>query len=261
MIEIDTKISRLYREASTGDPPAALDAAILAAALKQVAKRQRREGSQRHGRSLWSRWMVPVGAIATLVLGVSIALLVERERPGTSGGTAIRQTPPLQQSWPPAPVTESVKPKAADSAAPEAAARKEAPASAAPAQAPALPAPALRPAEPAPSTTEAFPAENRAKVTAPSLAAPTAATESNVAGDSAIGGAGAAAPAAPAAAGKLAPMRQQAIQRSAEDWLDEIRRLMSEGREQEAAEQLAQFRNVYPAYAVPESLLKNESLK
>lgn len=259
MTEIDPKLSRLYREASTEDPPAALDAAILAAARKQVAKPQRRAGSQRRERSLWSRWLVPASAIATLVLGVSIALLVEREHPETIDDTAIRQIPPRRQAPPPARVIESPKPKAADSAAPAAAAKKEAPAAAAPAQSPAatLPAqaPAPRPAEPAPSAAEAFPAESRAKAAAPRTAAPKAATESNVAGDSANRSAGTAAPAAPAAAGKLAPMRQQAIQRSPEAWLDEISRLKREGREKEAAEQLAEFRNVYPAYAVPESLL------
>lgn len=260
MTEIDPKLSRLYREASTEDPPAALDAAILAAARKQVAKRQRRERSQRHGRSLWSRWMVPASAIATLVLGVSIALLVERERPDTTDDTAIRQIPPRPETPQPTRATESAKPKAADSAAPGAAAKKEAPATAAPAQAPAatLPAqaPVPRPAEQAPSAAEAFPAESRAKASAPSAAAPKAATESNVASDSAIGGAGGAAPAAPAAAGKLAPMRQQAIQRSPEAWLEEIGRLKREGREKEAAEQLAEFRMAYPAYAVPETILR-----
>ncbi|MFH1045211.1 MAG: hypothetical protein V1796_09280 [Pseudomonadota bacterium] len=261
MTEIDPKLSRLYREASTEGPPAALDAAVLAAARKQVAKPQRRE------RSSWSRWMAPASALATLVVAVSIAFLIESEQSVTIDDTAIRQIPPQPQSPPPASATESAKAKAAGSAAPEAAAKKEAPAAPAPAQAPAatLPAqaPVSRPAEavpvpqpaaPAASAAEVFPAESRAKAAAPSAAAPKAATESNVAGDSAIGGLGSAAPAAPAAAGKLAPLRQQAMQRSPEAWLDEISRLKREGREKEAAEQLAEFRKAYPAYAVPESL-------
>jgi hypothetical protein len=49
-------------------------------------------------------------------------------------------------------------------------------------------------------------------------------------------------------------MRQQAIQRSPEIWLDEIGRLKRAGREKEATKQLAEFRKAYPAYAVPESL-------
>jgi hypothetical protein len=220
--------------------------------------------------------MVPAGAMATLVFAVSIAFLVEREQ--TVDGTTVRPVPRRPLNWPPAPVTESVKPEAADSEAPGLPAKKGAPAAAVPAQAPeatapaqapdptepaqipaaALPPPAAlpRPAEPAPPAAEEFPAESRAKTATPATAAPKAATESNTANDSAIGGLGAGAPAAPAAAGRLAPMRQQAIQRSPEAWLEEISRLKREGREQEAAEQLAEFRKTYPAYAVPESLIK-----
>jgi hypothetical protein len=266
--EIDPKLSRLYREASTEGPPAALDAAILAAARKQVAKPQRR------ARSSWVRWMAPASALATLVVAVSLAFLVDREQSGTIDETVIREVPPRPQSPPPASATEAAKTKAADSAAPAPAEKKEAPAAAdraatgaatkkaappAGAQVPVLaapaPAPAPRSAESAPPAAQAFPAESRAKIVAPSTVAPKAAAESNAVGDSALGGAGAGAPAAPAAAGKLAPMRQQLIQRSPEAWLDEISRLKREGRDKEAAEQLAEFRKAYPAYAVPESLL------
>ena len=275
MTEIDPKLSRLYREASTEAPPAAVDAAILAAAHLQVAQSQRdeglrdRESSQRQQRSLWSRWMVPAGAMATLVLAVSIAFLVEREQPGSVDRATDRPVPQRPQSWPPAPVTESLKPEAADSAPAGAAVKKEAPAAAAPAQgadvttpaqtpAATYPAPAQapEPAAPAASAAEAFPAERRAKEAAPVTAAPKTATESNSAGDSAIGGLGAGAPAARAATGEITPMRQQATQRSPETWLEEIGRLKRDGREKEAAEQLAEFRKAHPAYAVPEYLLK-----
>jgi hypothetical protein len=244
--DIDPKLSQIYREASSEGPPAALDAAILAAARKQVAKPQRR------ARSSWVRWMAPASALATLVVAVSLAFLVEREQPGTPDGTAIRAIPPRPQS-PPAAAPESAKMKA-DSAAP-------APAATPPAQVP-VPLPAVV----APPAAEAFPAESRAKAAESRMSAPKAAEsktmrESNVAGDAALGAARTAAPAAsagaptsPAAAGKLAPLRQQAIQRSPEAWLDEISRLKREGRDKEAAEQLAEFRKAYPAYAVPESL-------
>ncbi len=254
MSEIDPKLSRLYREASTEGPPAALDAAILAAAREQLAK------PRRPARSSWVRWMAPASALATLVVAVSLAFLVERERPETTEDTPIRQTSP-QPGPPPVRATEPSKAKAADSAAPAAPAtpaaleKKEAPAATVPAATAPAQAPVARPTEAAPSAAEAFPAERRAKAAASRPVAPKAATESNVAGDSATGRLGAAAPAAPAAAGKLAPMRQQAIHRSPEAWLDEISRLKREGREEEAAEQLAEFRKVYPAYAVPESLL------
>jgi len=237
--EIDPKLSRLYREASTEDPPAGLDAAILAAARKQGSKPQRRERSWR------TRWMVPASLMATLVLGVSIAFLVEREHPETD--MTIREIAPQPAGPAPAGVTESAKAKAADSAAAGVAAKKEeAPAAAVP-----PPAPVPRPAESAKSPADAIPAEGRAKATEPRMV-----RESNVANDSASGGLGATTPAIPAATGKPARMGQQAIPRSPEAWLDEIRRLKREGRETEAAEQLTEFRKAYPAYAVPETLLR-----
>jgi hypothetical protein len=255
--EIDPKLSRLYREASTDQPPAALDSAILAAARTQAGL------ARRPARASWVRWMAPTSALATLVVAVSLAFLVGRERPATVDGAVIRQTRPKPQIPPPASVTESAKNKAAGGAAPAAPTKQAAPAAAesaasaaaieketpaaAPTPAPAtvLPEPGI--AAPARSAADAFPAERRAKA-----AASGAASESNAAGDSALDAAQAAAPAA--AAGKLAPLRQQSIHRSAQAWLEEISRLKREGRGAEAAAQLAEFRRVYPAHALPESL-------
>jgi hypothetical protein len=97
--------------------------------------------------------------------------------------------------------------------------------------------------------------ESSAKEAESKMSAAKAAAESNVAGDAGLRDLGAAAPAAPAAAGKVAPLRQDALRRSPEAWLEEISRLRREGRDQEAAEQLAEFRKAYPAHAVPQSLL------
>jgi len=269
--DIDPKLSQIYREAASEGPPAALDAAILAAARKHVAQPQRRE------RSAWLRWMAPASAIATLVLGVSIALLVEREQPEPTRDMSVHPIRSLPQSPPPAGETDSAKATAADSAAPEAAAKREAPAAAAPVIAPAATVPAQAPAAPTPPAPLAFPAESRAKAGAPGMAAPKAAEskmsaptaaesktmrESNAARDAAPGSAAAgasaapaAAPPAPAAAGSIAPQRGQSAQRSPEAWLEDISRLKREGRDKEAAEQLAEFRKAYPAYALPERLL------
>ncbi len=240
MSEIDPKLSRLYREAATEGPPAAVDAAILAAARKQAARPERRT------RASWLNWMAPASAIATLVVGVSIAFLVDREQPESTRDTKIRPIAPRPQSAPPASASESAPAKPAASAAP-AAAKTEAPAAAAPAQVPVL-------ATPAAPAAQAFPAERREKAAASKLSAPKAASEANVARDAAVGAMSAGAPPAAAAASRLAPLRQQAAPRSPQAWLDEIGRLKREGRDKEAAEQLAEFRKAYPAYSVPESL-------
>jgi resuscitation-promoting factor RpfA len=229
--EIDPKLSRVYREASTEGPPAAIDAAILAAARKQAARPERR------ARSSWLSWMVPASAIATLVLGVSLAVLVGHEQPETVRNATVRSIAPQPQGAAPASAGESAQAKAAGSPA-QAAAEMEAPAAA-------RPAPAL--AAPVAPATQAFPAQRRAQAPE-SKAMP----ESNLARDSALGGA--AAPAAPAAAGKLKALRP--AQRSPEAWLQEIARLKRAGRDQEAAKQLAEFRKAYPEHPVPEALLK-----
>jgi hypothetical protein len=233
--EIDPDVSRLYREASGEQPPAALDASILAAARKHLEKRRSR------GLSSWWRWMAPASAIATLALGVSLALLIERERPEPTGDTAPRRVPPPAPSAPPGRAAESAKTRAADGGAP-AVAKKEKPSASAPSP------------TPAPTAEQAYTAERRAKTAAPAAAPPKAAMESNVAADSALGSAEVAAPARPPAAGRVAPLAQEALRHSPEAWLEEIGRLKRAGRGREAAEQLAEFRRAYPEHAIPESL-------
>jgi len=268
--EIDPKLSRLYRETSTEDPSPAIDAAILAAAKNRVSK------SQRQVRSLWSRWMLPVSAMATLVLGISITFLVEREHPETTDDSLIRQSAPRAESPPTELVTESVKAKTADGGPAAVSAKNEVPAVAAPAN-----APVPRPAELVPSATSApsadfrsekklvfpvapneaapalpsipgsFPVESRTKATEPRRVG-----ESNVSSGAAARALGAAPAAASADSVEAAPMRLQETQRSPEAWLDDIRRLNEEGRVKEAEEQLVQFRKAYPAHPIPENLLK-----
>jgi hypothetical protein len=69
----DDRIVERYRALGRAEPPAELDATILAAA--------RRAASSRPGRR---RWMLPVSIAAVVVLSVSVALQVQRERPGTA---------------------------------------------------------------------------------------------------------------------------------------------------------------------------------
>jgi hypothetical protein len=238
--DIDPKFSRLYRDGATEEPPASLDALILAAAREHVPTPQRR------ARPWWSRWMVPTSVMATLVLGVSITLLLEREHPEIADGTIVRQIPSQPESAAPARVTETAKAQTAVSGGSDVAAKKEAGGVAVTVQ-----DAASQSARSAADAVTAFPAENRAKT-----AGATMMRESVGAGDGASDKVGAAVPAAPAAATSLVPLRQQAALRSPEAWLDEIRRLKREGREADAAAQLIEFRKAYPAYTVPATLLQ-----
>jgi type IV secretory pathway VirB10-like protein len=260
--DLDPKLSRLYRDVSTEGPPPAIDAAILAAARQHLAKSKRRE------RPWWSRWMVPASLMATLVMGVSISLLITQEHPETLEGDTVPQS-----SAPPR-VTESAKARLADSVPAEAVARKEAPAVAMPLQTPqvaAKSAPTQAPLSSAEAKREPSPVSTPMPPTESGIVAPSAAdavqTEQRAkegvlgamrereAADSSNAAAGAAtfAPSAPSAS-KAAPIRSQALPRSPEVWLDDIRRLIREGRAKEAAEQLAEFRKAYPGVSIPEDL-------
>jgi hypothetical protein len=50
--------------------------------------------------------------------------------------------------------------------------------------------------------------------------------------------------------------REAAPQRSPEAWLEDIRRLKAQGRDEEAAAELAEFRKRYPDYALPADLAR-----
>lgn len=71
--ERDAQLERLYRETERSVPPAHLDAAILAAARREVGARPR---------PLFlavRRWRVPVSIAALVVLSVSLVTLVQQE--------------------------------------------------------------------------------------------------------------------------------------------------------------------------------------
>ena len=97
--ERDARFDRLYREAGGDTPPARLDAAILAAAHREVGARPRPLSSTLR------RWRVPVSIAAVVVLSVSLVTLVEEE-----GGDRFTEIPPVaprpalqQEASPPGP--------------------------------------------------------------------------------------------------------------------------------------------------------------
>src|SRR5687768_11030936 len=72
MAERDDDVARGYRAAAREEPPAALDAAILAASRRAVGARP---GGVR-------RWAGPLSIAAVLVLGIGVTLRMQQERPG-----------------------------------------------------------------------------------------------------------------------------------------------------------------------------------
>jgi hypothetical protein len=71
--ERDPRLERLYREVAREGPPAHLDAAVLAAARREVGARPRSLSSALR------RWHVPVSIAAVVVASVSLVILVKEE--------------------------------------------------------------------------------------------------------------------------------------------------------------------------------------
>ena len=123
--ERDPALARIYDATSRDEPPAHLDAAILAAARREVGARPRRVAALR-------AWRVPMSIAAVVVLSVSLVTLVRKE-----GGDELYQTtrPEVPRPVPPAarepqPSEDAAKAVARDTApAGQGAPRAEAPAS------------------------------------------------------------------------------------------------------------------------------------
>jgi hypothetical protein len=71
--ERDPRLDRLYREAGRDTPPARLDAAILAAAHREVGARPRSLTSTLR------RWHIPVSIAAVVIVSVSLVILLREE--------------------------------------------------------------------------------------------------------------------------------------------------------------------------------------
>ena len=124
--ERDSRIERLYRETERSLPPAHIDAAILAAARREVGARSRPLSS------VVRRWRVPVSIAALVVLSVSLVTLVQHEGgmdlvPVEPGPSADLKNVP-ETTPPPAPAVAQADPAGPPVAAPAARPRAAPPA-------------------------------------------------------------------------------------------------------------------------------------
>jgi hypothetical protein len=271
----DEDLARAYRKASREQPPAALDARILAAA--RAAARPAVAATP----TFWtSGWRIPLALAATVLLSFTVTLLVhEAEQhslalPDDSGGGA-RQLPrsagdqaesktrtvaPVP-AVPPLPPPRSPGPRRTEPAAAAAEPR---------AQPGAGPAAGGASAPEAGTTAQAFTPDPAAagnvsreqKAMRAAAAAPAgegtrpALTKDQEAGrDNVRAESAAPAPrAAPAAAAQVRADTAERALRSPEQWLADVRRLRQEGKLAEAGDSLAEFRKRYPQYSLPEDL-------
>jgi len=241
----DPKLSRLYRQASQGEPPPALDTAILAAARTAAAP-------QRPPRPWWRRLQAPFALAASVVLAVVLTLSMERNPPAEFDAPASapgKEHPATEQKALAGPdVGTSALPASPAAAPPE---RKDAPRRAGVKQE--MPAGARESLAPPPSPPLTAGSGAPESAAAKGLPAPAA----DVANESVAGSerrkslaAPAAAPAPQASHDSAAPVAQKppAV------WLDEIRSLRRQGRSEEAERSLREFRAAYPDYRLPEDL-------
>lgn len=98
--ERDLRLAQLYRAGSVEEPPVHLDAAILAAARREVGARPKRLGASLRA------WRVPVSIAAVIVLSVSLVTLMMEE-----GADRVTEIPPAvpPAAQPPAPPPAAVK--------------------------------------------------------------------------------------------------------------------------------------------------------
>ncbi|KAF1005744.1 MAG: hypothetical protein GAK28_02959 [Luteibacter sp.] len=252
-------LAALYARLPRAEPDPALDAAVLAAAARATVPRRR------------PRWPVALGSAAVLVLAVGMAWQLRQSAPAPIAYTpAVPASPSEDVAAPPPPAPPPIEMPAAQETvqkASPAAARRVAPTvhaqvrkvvraapppleqpapmiMAAPAEPAPVAAPPAPPAPPSPpaSLTPPVPGEVRTYVAAPSLkldSAPAARENAAYAPSGAV-----ATPAPMTSAPTLDPDTRVA----------EIRRLLGEGRRDEALRELKTLRREHPRYELPQDL-------
>lgn len=242
--KLSSEVSERYRAVMQDEPPALLDAAVLAASRREV------ERPWQH-----MRWHIPASIAAMLVIGVSLVLLVRDNEPPLSSfdepaaeeaKLAKPEPPQLAMKVQPRQRVDSqreARPSRERSERPghsplardeTAAAQQNAESGAAAPSAPASPAPDLA------GTAETDELE-----------------QSRIDESSAVRSrkkARAMADAAPESRPRAEALRKGEAAVPARDWLEKIEVLMRDGREVEARRQLLDFRKEYPLHPLPERL-------
>ena len=269
----DEELSHIYRDAEGPRPPQRVDDNILAAS-QRVASTVRRPA----GFGFSRRWGTPVALAATVLVTFTLALMVfEREsgldamapdarrtdrpakvlpaepqradQPGTPSPLVLRPIAPAP------PISQALQSERAEQRPGESAASTASPSTGQPVFVPEVPRaseilrkreeakPALAPPLPAQSAPEL-----RQQV--PPMRAPAAAPAAGALSES-----GATLQGSGVTAAIATPLAvSEAKERTPEKWLEDIRRLRTEGKATEVERELAEFRKRYPDYILPEDL-------
>jgi len=265
----DPRLDHAYRELPGDEPTPEVDERIRAAARRAVGAKPQSLGARQ--RSWAARWRVPLSLAASVVVVVTLTLMVQEEehrvfdvapaRPPAPSAPAVVETPA------PSPAAEAVRRMDAEQsrAAKPAASTGTAPVSAQPQQAPAADAvaPPLPQLEKLETRQQRLEEPKAAGIPPPPMAAPAPAAKGLVSQPSA------ASPAAPSGASDSlsreravgerparAMRNAPQVPRSPEEWIEEIRRLKVQGRDADAAAELAEFRRRHPEYPLPVDLAR-----
>ncbi len=252
MSEPGDRLDRAYRSLAREEPPASLDAEILAAARRAVARP-----------SLARRWGVPVSMAALLVLAIGVTLEMQYEEPGieTSAPKAPASVPAGNSPQPESKPALSVPLKPAEKKAKkrEAPATQEAPAiREAPQAFPAAPAPVQSQGNlvqqapraqsaPLPQQESRAAAAPPATASVPMPAAPPAAAEERFAAP-----APSMAKRSVASGGAAADLMTATTNPATE--LERIAKLREAGRDAEADRALEDFRKRFPGYHIDDAM-------
>jgi len=223
----DRELSARYRALPDEVPPASIDAAVLAAARRDVEMR-RASGLR--------RWTVPVSIAAVVLLSVLVTLRIDGERPDTE--VLRKEATPAR----PAPLAEEARqnqPAAQKGSEPFSAIRQRP----MPTQTPSAPADAARSPPPAGQRTAPLPAP--------------AERERGFAAGAARESRDSVSASRPKA--EAAKRKQSADTETPQAWLERIARLRKEGRVEEAEKALKAFFRAYPDYEIPEAM--NEAVR
>ena len=241
-------LSRRYRELAREEPPAALDAAILAASKNRVRPS--------------SRWMVPTSIAAVLVLGIGVSLRMQLEEPGIE--TSVPASTPAQYPKPAPAPQAAPKELAAEPTAASPMAEQRTAVAKKPQRPPgsaAKPDAKRRDAVPEPNPfTDAPIVVQQAPAGTTSPAAPFAAAPPPARADESVPSADALQPRAKREAAS-AELGVQALRKSlaAADpdplrELERIAKLREAGNHPEADRLLEQFRRSHPDFRIPEAM-------
>jgi hypothetical protein len=255
MSETGDKLTAAYRALPREEPGTALDAAILAASRRALAKP-----------SASRRWAAPISIAAVLVLAFGVTLHMQREQPGvespevyTAPAPATRPQPPAPQP-PPTARTQEMTPEPPPPKPQALQARPEK-----------KPVAAAKRDEAPKAKLEAKPQANemRAEESERRDAADALAKDANVQKEANLRQAPASAPDMPAApparasaaASAAAPAQRAGIAADAQGAIDEptreleaIAKLRAESHTEEADKALAEFRRKRPDYRIPDAM-------